>query len=116
PIRTGSKLESGEKIVVKTDKVIAEIDTAGGDLRRLELLEHPDKENKTEPFALLVSDPTHIYVAQSGLIGEDLPNHKTRYTAEPGTFELAEGKDNIEIRLFASETGGISVTKIYTFH
>lgn len=116
PVQATSKLESGEKIIVKTDKVIAEIDTAGGDLRRLELLEHPDKENKTKPFALLASDPAHIYVAQSGLIGEDLPNHKTRYTAEPGTFELAEGKDKIEIRLFASESGGISVTKIYTFH
>ncbi len=116
PVRAGGKLESGEKIVVKTDKVIAEIDTAGGDLRRLELLEHPDRENKSKPFALLASDPAHTYVAQSGLIGENLPTHKTHYTAEPGTYQLAEGKDTIEIRLSAPETDGVSVTKIYTFH
>ena len=48
-----SRLESGETILVKTDKVLAEIDTAGGDLRHLELLHHPSREDKNKPFALL---------------------------------------------------------------
>ena len=116
PGKATSKLESGEKIVVKTDMVVAEIDTAGGDLRRLELLHHPDKEDKSKPFALLQSEPEHIYIAQSGLIGEDLPTHKTRYTAEPGTYDLATGQDKIEVRLVAAEAEGVRVTKVYTFH
>ncbi len=116
PGKATSKLESGEKIVVKTDMVIAEIDTAGGDLRRLELLHHPDKEDKSKPFALLQNEPEHIYVAQSGLIGEDLPTHKTRYTAEPGTYDLAAGQDKIEVRLAAPEAEGVRITKVYTFH
>jgi YidC/Oxa1 family membrane protein insertase len=110
------KLESGEKILVTTDMVIAEISTAGGDLRRLELLHHPDKEDKNKPIALLQSQSDHIYVAQSGLIGEGLPSHKTRYTAEKGTYELAAGDDKIEIRLAAPESDGVRVTKVYTFH
>ena len=116
PVSAAGKLESGEKVIVKTDMVVAEIDTAGGDIRRLELLSHPDKGDKSKPFALLQNQPEHIYIAQSGLIGQDLPTHKTRYTAEPGTYDLAAGQDKIEIRLRAPESDGVSVTKIYTFH
>ena len=114
--RVSSKLESGEQILVKTDMVVAEISTAGGDLRRLELLHHPDKEDKSKPFALLQSQSDHIYVAQSGLIGEGLPTHKTRYTAEQGKYELAAGDEKIEVRLAASGSNGVEVTKVYTFH
>lgn len=116
PVKTSGKLESGEKIVVNTDLVVAEIDTAGGDLRQLELLDHPDKEDKNKPIALLQSQYDHIYVAQSGLIGEGLPSHKTRYTTEAHTYNLAGGQDKIEVRLVAPETDGVRVTKIYTFH
>ncbi|HKX53498.1 MAG TPA: membrane protein insertase YidC [Nitrosospira sp.] len=116
PVRSGSKLESGDKIIVKTDMVLAEIDTAGGDIRRLELLHQPAKEDKNKPFALLESDAEHVYIAQSGLIGEGLPTHKTRFTAEPGKYELAAGQDKIQIRLSAPEAEGVQVTKVYTFH
>ena len=111
-----SKLESGEKILVKTDMVLAEIDTAGGDLRHLELLRHPAREDKNKPFALLQSQYARVYVAQAGLIGDDLPTHKTRYTADSRTYRLVTGQDKVEVRLFAPEVAGIRVTKIYTFH
>ncbi|SEA66707.1 membrane protein insertase YidC [Nitrosospira multiformis] len=116
PVRAAGKLESGDKITIKTDMVLAEIDTAGGDIRRLELLHQPSKEDKNKPFALLESDPERVYIAQSGLIGEGLPTHKTRFTAEPGAYELAAGQDKIQIRLSAPEVDGVQVTKIYTFH
>ena len=116
PVSRSGKLEPGEKILVKTDMVIAEINTAGGDLRRLELLHHPDKEDKSKPFALLQSQGDHIYVAQSGLIGEGLPSHKTRYATEQASYELAPAQDKIEIRLAAPESDGVRVTKVYTFH
>jgi YidC/Oxa1 family membrane protein insertase len=116
PVSRSGKLEPGEKIRVKTDMVIAEISTAGGDLRRLELLHHPDKEDKSKPFALLQSQGDHIYVAQSGLIGEGLPSHKTHFAAEQTSYELAPGQDKVEVRLTAPESEGIRVTKVYTFH
>ena len=116
PVSRSGKLEPGEKILVKTDMVIAEISTAGGDLRRLEFLHHPDKEDKSKPFALLQSQGDHIYVTQSGLIGEGLPSHKTRYATEQTSYELAPGQDKIEIRLAAPESDGVRVTKVYTFH
>ncbi|WP_090829511.1 membrane protein insertase YidC [Nitrosovibrio tenuis] len=116
PAKPGGLLESGEKITVKTDLVSAEIDTAGGDLRRLELLNHPDKEDRNKPFALLESQYDHVYVAQSGMIGEGLPTHKTHYKAESSAYSLAPGQDKVEVRLVAPESDGVQVTKVYTFH
>jgi YidC/Oxa1 family membrane protein insertase len=116
PGRPTGILGSGEKIVVKTDVVTAEIDTVGGDVRRLELLNYPDREDKNKSFALLQSQSDQLYVAQSGLIGEGLPTHKTRYNADAGTRSLEPGQDKVEVRLSAPEADGVQVTKVYTFH
>ncbi|MCC6917458.1 membrane protein insertase YidC [Nitrosomonas sp.] len=111
-------LPSGEQIRVVTDKVVAEIDTMGGDLRRLELLQQPSTEDKNVPYALLHSEAARTYVAQSGLVGEGLPNHKTTYRAESDVrnYELSAGEDKITVRLLAPESEGVQVIKTYTFH
>lgn len=111
-------LASGEQIRVVTDKVIAEIDTVGGDLRQLELLQQPSAEDENIPYSLLHSEASRTYVAQSGLVGEGLPNHKTIYQIESGVrnYELAAGEDKIVVRLLAPETQGVQVIKTYTFH
>ncbi len=116
-IVTPRLLSTGEQIKVVTDMVIAEIDTVGGDLRRLELQKHPSTEDKNIPYALLQSQASRIYVAQSGLIGEALPNHKTVYQPESARrqYEMTAGEDEITIRLLADETDHVQVTKTYTF-
>lgn len=108
----------GKRIRVVTDMVIAEIDTVGGDLRRLELLQQPSAEDKDIPYTLLQDRGERIHVAQSGLVGEGLPNHKTIYQPESGklNYELAAGEDEISVRLFAPEANGLNVVKVYTFH
>lgn len=111
-------LATGEQIKVVTDMVIAEIDTAGGDLRRLELLHHPSSENKDISYALLQSQASRISVAQSGLVGDGLPTHKTEYTldSDASSFNLAADQDKVVVRLLAPEVNGVQVAKIYTFH
>jgi YidC/Oxa1 family membrane protein insertase len=116
PVAASTGLESGTKIVVKTDMVLAVIDTAGGDIRDLDLLKHPSRADKSIPFALLQSKFPRVNVAQSGLIGEGLPTHQTHYTTESESYTLAAGEDKIEIRLSAPEVDGIKATKVYTFH
>jgi len=108
----------GKKIQVKTDLVIAEIDTAGGDLRQLGLLTHPSKEDKNKPYQLLSDNAARFHVAQSGLVGEDMPNHKTQYTVESNTYnyELGAGQDKLVVRLLAPKVNNIQVAKVYTFH
>ncbi|HSD61310.1 MAG TPA: membrane protein insertase YidC, partial [Burkholderiales bacterium] len=107
--------QEGAKAVVKTDVLVAEISAAGGDLRRLELSQYSDKEDKAKRFVLFEDQPGRVYVAQQGLIAEGLPTHKSSYSVTPGTYELAEGADKIELRLAASEGAGAKVTKVYTF-
>jgi YidC/Oxa1 family membrane protein insertase len=106
----------GEIIKVETDYLRAEISTVGGDLRRLELRLHRDAEDKNKTFVLFDSRPDHVYIAQTGLIGEGLPNHRTVYKAQARDYSLAAGADMIEIRLEAPEAAGLKVTKIYRFH
>src|SRR5207248_5400577 len=63
---------SGETVRVTTDLVVAEIDTLGGTLKRLELLRHKDSADPDKNFVLV--SPAHLYEAQSGITGEGGPN------------------------------------------
>ncbi len=118
PSITPRLLEVGEKINVITDLVVAEIDTAGGDIRRLGLLEHPSREDKNKPYDLLQNTASHVSVAQAGLIGDNLPSHKTRFTVDSNiyNYELNAGEDQVVVRLLAPEENGVQVAKIFTFH
>lgn len=107
---------SAAKAVVKTDLYLAEISSTGGDLVRLELNQHKAPEDKTKHFVLMEISKERTYLAQTGLIGEGLPNHKTEFKLEPGTHELKSDSDKLELRLEAPEANGLKVVKIYTFH
>ncbi|MBI4204858.1 MAG: membrane protein insertase YidC [Betaproteobacteria bacterium] len=109
-------LAPGETIAVDTDLLRAEISTVGGDLRGLELKGHRDSVEKGKNFELFQNRADHVYVAQSGLIGADLPNHRTVYTAQAKEYRLADGANVVEVRLEAPAAKGISVAKIYRFH
>jgi YidC/Oxa1 family membrane protein insertase len=65
---------------------------------------------------LFEEDGQHRYVAQTGLIGEGLPTHRTRYTLPAERLELATGQDTLEVRLEAEGLEGVRVTKVLTFH
>ena len=110
------KHPAGQKITVKTDWLEAEINTIGGDLRHLALLQHRDTQDKSKFFMLLEEQKAHTYIAQTGLLGAGLPTHNMEFTAQASEYQLAEGKDTLEIRLLATETAGAKVTKVYVFH
>src|SRR5438445_5742842 len=103
-----------ERLRVHMDTMLAEIDTQGGDIVYLELLKHKDTHQETKNFVLF--GPEHRYAAQSGLIGEGLPNHRTLYHASAKEFALEQGQDKLDVRLQANTPEGIRVTKILTFH
>jgi len=103
------------KATVRTDTMIAEVSALGGDIVHLELPQHKATADKTKNFLLLDSGQQHVYVAQSGLIGDGLPSHKTLFTLQPGTYELKPGEDTLVLRLEAPETAGVKVSKILTF-
>lgn len=117
PQESGFSLGSGQRITVKTDLYQAVIDTMGGDLRRLELTEHSAADSIDQNFVLLDDAGTPmLYVAQTGLLGEQLPTHKDLFTASADEYRMQPGSDALEVRLNWTSDRNISVDKIYTFH
>jgi YidC/Oxa1 family membrane protein insertase len=102
-----------ETVRVTTDLVVADIDTLGGTLTRVELLRHKASKDADANFVLL--GPGHRYEAQSGVAGPGGPNHRTVWQAEPGERTLAGGSDAIQVKLTAAGKDGVEVDKIYTF-
>ncbi len=103
-------------IRVTTDLLDVEIDPVGGDIRRLTLRQVHASQDRTKPLTLLEPDPQHFFVTESGLLGDDLPNHNTVYQAEQRSYRLAPGQDSIEVRLRARDASGDEVVKRYVFH
>ena len=106
----------GKRVRVVTDLFVAEIDTNGGDLRRVELTRYRDTFDRQKNFVLLEETPDRMYVAQSGLIGDGLPNHTTRFKASESAYEMAPGSDEVVVQLDAVGTTGVKVSKKYVFH
>jgi YidC/Oxa1 family membrane protein insertase len=102
-----------ERITLSTDLLKVEINTAGGELTRVELLKHKDIANPGKNVVLMETGAGRTYIGQSGLIGGDFPNHRTMYTARPGARNL-ESSDSIELVLDA-EQNGVKLTKTYVF-
>jgi YidC/Oxa1 family membrane protein insertase len=109
-------VQRGERVQVTTDRIVAEIDTIGGDLRRLVLSEHRAVAGEDKRLALFQDDGAPFYVAQTGLIGKDLPNHNTRYRAETNNVALGAGQESVSVRLVSEGDGPLQATKTYTFH
>jgi YidC/Oxa1 family membrane protein insertase len=112
-------------ITITTDVYKVDIDTAGGVIRRLELLKYRDKVDPTKNQVLFQTDPQflndptkrRLFVAQTGLTGASpagvLPNHNTVFTAAPGARTL-DANGQVQVVLTA-EQGGVRLTKTYTF-
>ena len=116
PVEGDYKLLTAQRISVTTDLYKADIETTGGDLRKLELLKHRASENDKSNFILLDDAAKPMtYVAQTGLIGADLPSHKAVFTSAAPSYQMQDGKDSLEVRLSWADNG-VTVDKIYTFH
>jgi YidC/Oxa1 family membrane protein insertase len=106
---------AGETFTVRTDLVEATISAKGGDIVRLELFKYKEHDDKQKNFVLFDA-ARHQYFAQSGLIGEGLPTHRSTFRRVAGANELADGADELKVRLEADGANGSKVAKILTFH
>jgi YidC/Oxa1 family membrane protein insertase len=103
-------------IVIKTDLYTATIDAAGGVVDDIALTGHKDVERGDQPYMALLKTPERTFIAQAGLLGDGLPNHRTVYEPLPGPRELAPGADQLELKLQASAPNGDKVVQTLTFH
>lgn len=116
PVATAEAAKSSTpNLKVVTDLFIAEISAKGGDLVRLELIRHPDTDDKTKGFVLFSETGKNVYLAQSGAIGEGLPNHKTAWIFAGTEQALKPGSDELAVRLTPAVKGSGEVVKTYIF-
>ncbi|NOR51670.1 MAG: membrane protein insertase YidC [Gammaproteobacteria bacterium] len=115
------QVKSGSRISVVTDGYQVEIDTLGGDLRRVDLINYPvAKDQPDTPFRLM-DDEGEAFFAQSGLLtvggeSKDSPTHHDLYNSAATSYSLNEGEDRLEVELKWQGESGLEVTKIYRFH
>ena len=102
-----------ERITITTDVIKADIDTVGGELKRLELLKHKDGHDHTQNVVLFNESAKRTYLAQTGLLGGAFPNHKSGFIAKPGVRTLGDA-NQVQLVL-ESEQSGVKLTKTYTF-
>ncbi len=113
-------LKSGQRIRVRTDVLDLEIDTVGGDLRRLDLPAYPVSiEQPDVPLRLMADSDGQLFVLQSGLLPADKEgqaiDHHALFSAEQSEYELQQGQDELEVRLNWSSKEGLQVSKIFLF-
>lgn len=110
----------GERIVLQTDVVKATIDTLGGNVVKLELLQHRNQDAPDQNMVILDHTATHTYEAQSGLVAQSaadgaLPNHLTLFTPTTTERTLADGAKALVFTLASQPVNGVKLVKTYTF-
>lgn len=105
-----------EKVVIKTDLYTASVDTLGAVLTDVSLAAHRDTNDVSKPYILLQKNAERTFVAQTGLLGEGLPNHRSLWQALPGPRDLAPGVNEVVLRLQATAANGDKVEQKLVFH
>jgi YidC/Oxa1 family membrane protein insertase len=114
PNTSPAPISTAETFTITTDLLQATVSTQGGDIIRLELFRYKDKDEQDKNFVLF--DAKHQYSAQSGLIGDGLPTHRSIFRRVTGPDHLADGSDTLQVRLEADGPNGDKIAKILTFH
>ena len=116
------KVQSGQRVSVKTDVFDIEIDTIGGDIRRVALLNYPVDVNTDPSPVVLMDDKSGLFfISQTGLLSASkdnpyAPDHSVNYQVGQLSYELGEQAE-IKVPLtWTSEDGLFSLVKTYTFY
>lgn len=124
-------------ITVTTDVFVLEIDTKGGTVRTLDLLQYPLEKTNTvvnylramvglepqikdeSPIRLFNADTEKLFLAQSGLIASSgspkAPDHHALYSSDKDQYRLAIGQDRLSVPLYWSNEQGLLVSKTFVF-
>ena len=120
PVAVVQKKVDARLVKVTTDTVEVVIDTLGGDIVQVKLLNHLTKmsEDGGEPFTLLTRSSKNEYIAQSGLIGKngtDTREGRGVYIASSSEFVLESGQPTLNVDL-ALNQNGVRLVKRFSFN
>ncbi len=106
-------------VSVRTDSLWVEIDTQGGDIRKVSLPKNFAELNKPDaPFVLLDNTASRTYIAKSGLAGPngtDSASGRPQFSVSGDAFSLAEGQNELAVDLtLVQEQAQITKRFIFT--
>jgi YidC/Oxa1 family membrane protein insertase len=101
-----ARLPGAAKARVRTDLLVWRFPRRAATLHGSSWSAIPDTEDKSKNFVLFDNGGKHVYLAQSGVIGEGLPNHKMEWKLASGEHVLKDGEDKLELRLEATAAAG----------
>ena len=115
---TAAALPQGRAIHVRTDVLDLVLSTAGGDIRRAELLKYPEELKNPDQHVRVLDDrdPT-LLVLQGGLqagTGMPAPGADAIYSTPKTDYFMVEGSDSLAVTLSWSDGHGLAVDKTYT--
>ena len=116
-------------ISVQTDLYHLWINPKGGDIVRVELLNHDKSKNSDEPFVMLENDDKRTYVAQSGLIGLNGPDSsrsgRPMYEVEKSVYTMTDAKvvkdqagesvQTLSVPMVLKTADGVEIIKTFSF-
>ncbi len=112
-------LKSTGVVTVETDLFSIRIDTTGGDLRQVDLLDYSATTAPDSPrFRLMNDSLPNLFIMQSGLRanGTTEPTHHVEYSVAQPAWRMGDGADTLQVPLVWRSPEGVEVIKRYTFH
>ncbi|MCK5869675.1 membrane protein insertase YidC [Methylococcaceae bacterium HT1] len=114
-----SEVVANNIISVNTDVYQLEIDTQGGTLRNLDLLDYTVVKGEEQKIRLFDSSTEKLFLGQSGLLTSGksvkLPNHNSELSSAKTSYELKAGENTLTVPLTWTDGNGLNYTKTYTF-
>ena len=113
-----SNTAKSQLIDVTTDYYDIKIDPNGGDIIYAALRKYNATLNSADPFVLLEDDSNRVYVAQSGLNGQDGIDTNTgraHYQHYADSYVMTKGQKTLSVPL-TYEKDGVVITKTFTFN
>ncbi len=114
------EVHADKVITVTTDVYRLEIDTRGGTLRNLDLLQYPvDKDNPEVVVRLFNSNEEKLFLGQNGLIAASgsrmAADHHTVFTGDQDNYQLSKELNILRVPLTWTDNQGLQVIKTYVF-
>ena len=104
-------------ITVTTDRYDIKINPEGGDIVYAALKQYDATLDSDKPFVLLENNSNRVYVAQSGLIGQngiDTAEGRAKYSHTANNYVMKKGQQTLSVPL-TYKKDGVTITKTFTF-
>ncbi len=107
-------------IVVTTDSLRVIISPSGGNFVSAELIKFKETlDENSQPINILENRNGRVFLALSGLYGEDAPDYKKNkavYQSSQSNYVLQDGQESLVVDLTWTNKNGVEYIKRFTFH